>query len=715
MRVLCLYCALFLAVVVAACGGDEPVSVSEPQTQTQRASEPVAQQEAPGQSAAQASRRPGDVDRAAESEAEPAAADEPEEAPPAEASSAEETAQVSEQPSPEAAPARTDDQAEEARPEPRQHPLDRTDVPAAVVQDADVRMRPGLAWPVMDRLESGASVAVLQHADGWYRIRFGGDLEGWIRTTMLDLGRVGQRQVLEKPAPPLIAEWRGEEHGVMGLSADGAEVRLLKIEDETSIIIGAPIDEVNLPAGDVTLQDLPILIGDETVIFPGDDFRVGQGKILPRANEWMWLPWGWLLAHNDTHIWQWRPETDELEFIARPPGIAWLSPDGERLGIIRCPPEPDTCDGIDDVYFVHLNGSAPTSLRALLSDATVAERATWLSHYSANHLTWLGDGHIALLSLVTRTDALGLTAILFDDAGGARLIPFGGQGAVDGRSCRVYPPDIGGWSTPLLAADHVLVGWGTCWSDDQTVVQGHLLFDLNRDAFRLEEAAYRVEAETSYEFLSTALGGDKLGPDLETHWSATRSRALIFDFDSEAMWIYDEEIDGLIPVQDHTGAMADALSQGNVFTRDVFWHEDEAVAVLARWDFTRTVGAILVDANAAVGRPMRYDQINQWACFPAGVWSPNGRLFQTTFSRSSFDGVGQSNRGHWYWIDGAAGMFNTVWQHVISYSDGSLAGVQRAIGPISQFPSQHVGGWSRDGRWFAMGGHQHRNGCIRGE
>ena len=404
-----------------------------------------------------------------------------------------------------------------------------------------------------------------------------------------------------------------------------------------------------------------------------------------------------------------------MEFIARPPGIAWLSPDGERLGIIRCPPEPDTCDGIDDVYFVHLNGSAPTSLRALLSDATVAERATWLSHYAANHLTWLGDGHIALLSLVTRTDALGLTAILFDDAGGARLIPFGGQGAVDGRSCRVYPPDIGGWPTPLLAADHVLVGWGTCWSDDQTVVQGHLLFDLNRDAFRLEEAAYRVEAETSYEFLSTALGGDKLGPDLETHWSATRSRALIFDFDSEAMWIYDEEIDDLIPVQDHTGAMADALSQGNVFTRDVFWHEDEAVAVLARWDFTRTVGAILVDANAAVGRPMRYDQINQWACFPAGVWSPNGRLFQTTFSRSSFDGVGQSNRGHWYWIDGAAGMFNTVWQHVISYSDGSLAGVQRAIGPISQVPSQHVGGWSRDGRWFAMGGHQHRNGCIRGE
>ena len=437
MRVLCLYCALFLAVVVAACGGDEPVSVSEPQTQTQRASEPVAQQEAPGQSAAQASRRPVDVDRAAESEAEPAAADEPEDAPPAEASSAEETAQVSEQPSPEAAPARTDDQAEEARPEPRQHPLDRTDVPAAVVQDADVRMRPGLAWPVMDRLESGASVAVLQHADGWYRIRFGGDLEGWIRTTMLDLGRVGQRQVLEKPAPPLIAEWRGEEHGVMGLSADGAEVRLLKIEDETSIIIGAPIDEVNLPAGDVTLQDLPILIGDETVIFPGDDFRVGQGKILPRANEWMWLPWGWLLAHNDTHIWQWRPETDELEFIARPPGIAWLSADGERLGIASgARLNQIRAMGSTMWYFVHLNGSAPTSPRALLSDATVAERASRGCHtIRANHLTWLGDSQHCP-ALVSHQD--GRT--------GTHCHPLRRRLAVNDPTHSIWRPGSGRWS-----------------------------------------------------------------------------------------------------------------------------------------------------------------------------------------------------------------------------------------------------------------------------
>ena len=278
MRVLCLYCALFLAVVVAACGGDEPVSVSEPQTQTQRASEPVAQQEAPGQSAAQASRRPVDVDRAAESEAEPAAADEPEEAPPAEASSAEETAQVSEQPSPEAAPARTDDQAEEARPEPRQHPLDRTDVPAAVVQDADVRMRPGLAWPVMDRLESGASVAVLQHADGWYRIRFGGDLEGWIRTTMLDLGRVGQRQVLEKPAPPLnrgVAGGGTRGDGVVGRrsGSPAAEDRRRNVDNHRRA------DRRGEPAGWRRHAARPAHSDcDETVIFPEMTFASGRGR-----------------------------------------------------------------------------------------------------------------------------------------------------------------------------------------------------------------------------------------------------------------------------------------------------------------------------------------------------------------------------------------------------------------------------------------------------
>ncbi len=101
------------------------------------------------------------------------------------------------------------------------------------------------------------------------------------------------------------------------------------MDGELDEIVSAPIDEVTLLASDISVQDLPILIGDETVVFPGDDFSVGQGKILPKANEWMWLPWGWLLAHNDTHIWQWRPLARTSLSSRRPPGPApGFSPDG---------------------------------------------------------------------------------------------------------------------------------------------------------------------------------------------------------------------------------------------------------------------------------------------------------------------------------------------------------------------------------------------------
>ena len=542
MRVLCLYCALFLAVVVAACGGDEPVSVSEPQTQTQRASKPVAQQEAPGQSAAQASRRPGDVDRAAESEAEPAAADEPEDALPAEASTAEETAQVSEQPSPEAAPARTDDQAEEARPEPRQHPLDRTDVPAAVVQDADVRMRPGLAWPVMDRLESGASVAVLQHADGWYRIRFGGDLEGWIRTTMLDLGRVGQRQVLEKPAPPLIAEWRGEEHGVMGLSADGAEVRLLKIEDETSIIIGAPIDEVNLPAGDVTLQDLPILIGDETVIFPGDDFRVGQGKILPRANEWMWLPWGWLLAHNDTHIWQWRPETDELEFIARPPGFAKLSPDGRYLAIADLCARDLDCGRDNSVLIIPLDG---TQRIAFVEDFRTLEVASSLgmtsSGWNAN-LKWSKNSKAVMLrvALFDRgQEPRSPTTLLFHDEGHMiRLDPFWSR-EFRGRACRVDPPFADGYfSTWEFHGDDTIAIAALCVDIKGDLDLHTLVFTFTGEFLRFEPFESGGSKDEDVARIRSVEGGDTLEEPIYIAWSPLRRHAMVVEESTGRAWLY---------------------------------------------------------------------------------------------------------------------------------------------------------------------------------
>lgn len=235
----------------------------------------------------------------------------------------------------ESASAATEANGVEAEPETdsEEPPTELTVIPATVVADAEVRVRPGLPWPVIDRLSAGEEVVVLNVAWGWCRISYGEDLEGWIRTSALDLGEVETHRILDQPAPTIVAEWQGEEYGVMGQSADGAEVRLLDASDELGEIFGAPIDEVRLLADDITVHDLPILIRDETVVFPGDDFGVGQGKILPSADEWMWLPSGWLMAHNETHIWQWHPQADVLRSFYRPPGLAKLSPTGRHVAI----------------------------------------------------------------------------------------------------------------------------------------------------------------------------------------------------------------------------------------------------------------------------------------------------------------------------------------------------------------------------------------------
>ena len=301
--------------------------------------------------------RPREASRLGEPDTQPAATEVKQAPPPGNASDQTTADQESEPQSVEAIDASDKTEIEDAQQGSEEQPQVLTDVPAVVVEDADVRVRPGLPWPVVDRLSAGDEVVVLNVASGWFRISYGNDGEGWIRTPALDLGEIEVWQILNEPASAIVAEWQGEPYGVMGQSADGAEVRLLPVDDDLAEIVSAPIDEVTLLADDISVHDLPILIGDETVVFPGGDFRAGQGRVLPRANEWMWLPWGWLLAHNDTHIWQWRPDTDDLQLTSRPFGRAKLSPDGQIVAIVECAEREVPCTSIRDVLLLPLDGS----------------------------------------------------------------------------------------------------------------------------------------------------------------------------------------------------------------------------------------------------------------------------------------------------------------------------------------------------------------------
>ena len=179
---------LLIATAIFACG-DELPSVSDPPTQLQQATEPSAQQEDEERPSSRQQTRPPEAGRSAESSTD-SETDEVEKEPPPEDPSVDETAvQEPEREAGETRDAPLDAEVEDAEPESEEEPKDLTNVPAVVMEDADVRLRPGLSWRVIDELGAGEAVVVLNAASGWFRISFGDDREGWIRTKALDRRR----------------------------------------------------------------------------------------------------------------------------------------------------------------------------------------------------------------------------------------------------------------------------------------------------------------------------------------------------------------------------------------------------------------------------------------------------------------------------------------------------------------------------------------------
>ena len=707
---------LLIATAIFACG-DELPSVSDPPTQLQQATEPSAQQEDEERPSSRQQTRPPEAGRSAESSTD-SETDEVEKEPPPEDPSVDETAvQEPEREAGETRDAPLDAEVEDAEPESEAEPKDLTNVPAVVMEDADVRLRPGLSWRVIDQLGAGEAVVVLNAASGWFRISFGDDREGWIRKPALDLGEIETRWILYAPAPAIVAEWQGEQHGVMGQSADGAEIRLLPMEDELAEMVSAPIDEVTLLADDITVHDLPILIGDETVVFPGDDFRAGQGKILPEANEWMWLPWGWLLAHNDTHIWQWRPETDELEFVQRPWGAASMSPDGKYLAIIECAEREWPCYSVADVLVVAIDGSARWPLRQLLTDVRGFEYAEQTFERKPNHLQWSANSRSLLVSLRLTHEALALAGIWLNPPGTAIVLTLDYDKVLEHHSCYMAPLFFPSDVLPEITADETIVASAYCSDQAGGSRYGYLVFDGTGSLRRLEPRVSVEERLEQHELLRSAKYGDGLGEHLDVFWSDSSDYALILDLEAQAIWIYESSAHQLRRVAydvDAIEPIAWIVEESWARNWDVYWHGDEAVAVIPSYGADRILGTLLIDIGIGVGAAFDLEAYAYWACMPTGAWHPAGTMFQLGFYWPFFSDSPGENADVPYWIDGVAVRYRTIWQRAFSTSEGALAASLRTTGYRPYSAAIHRGEWSPNGDLFAIGGHQERNRCVFG-
>ena len=472
---------------------------------------------------------------------------------------------------------------------PESEARDLTEVPAVVVGDAEMRVRPGLAWGVNRQLAVGDEVLVLSRSRGWLQVRVDA-CEGWVRSDALDLGEVDESDILEQPAAPIVAEWQGVEYGVMGQSADAAEVRLLSESDE---IVSAPKDELTLLADDITVDDLPVLIGDETVVFPGDDFRARQGKILPRADEWMWLPWGWLLAHNKEFIWQWRPETDELEFIRRPKGPAKLSPIGDHLAILASPDE--TAYGgtqFRNIIVLPLDGSVAISLRRQVDDAIDTGR---LSPQFANHLlrarsaidlSWSADGTAIAVRLYPETqDTYFFPALVMNTSGEVTIHHELPDGIPQGFDC--YYGSLGGNTSLLdwwwLREDSTFAIYALCETDeDGRREEFDIVFNLRGEFLRAEPFSWGRDNEEAVSLVRSAPSAQLLGERLLLDWSPKGRYALVLDRDSALLLRYDAKLHRLqeFSFASGTGRTVDLNMAG-------------LIPSIARWRTRSALGCVL--------------------------------------------------------------------------------------------------------------------------
>lgn len=281
---------------------------------------------------------------------------------------------------------------------------DQTGVNLLLQRSVEVRHRPSVVWPVIGVVAAGEEVvasAITPQSDPWLRIEQDGLEVGWIRAaeTIAPVDEL-EASLPVTTAPPLwafvrgatarMSDWAGGPevtlslgdpvlfprngpHGVIGRSADGTRlaVRMQRNWGAGEIIgnswLPNPPVIVWFRAADMflndprlTVKDLPIFVGNDTVLLPTVRHSGIQARQLPPANEWKWRSDGLLVGIGDKQGWRYDPVADDLKSVERPAGFAVLAPDARHVAVAVCNNWNESCqsDGhkVYDIVIVPTDG-----------------------------------------------------------------------------------------------------------------------------------------------------------------------------------------------------------------------------------------------------------------------------------------------------------------------------------------------------------------------
>ena len=219
----------------------------------------------------------------------------------------------------------------------------------------------------------------------------------------------------------------------------------------------------------------------------------------------------------------------------------------------------------------------------------------------------------------------------------------------------------------------------------------------------------------SDEVVQTATGADQLGEAYQVLMNGTIRHSIIVAPEPRKLFIYDWGEHRLRPTTDTSKGIPEwiweLLELGpsvGYLGWDLYWVAERYVAVISR-SGNHVAGGLLIDLAAGAAVALEIGAIRTWPCYPTGEWRPDSSIFQVEFE--GFSSYEQLDR---FWIDATATPRGVIAQRQFVRSDGEAIAVLRAVAHLQFSTPSHLAGWSRNGDWLAIGGHQNLHHCYGG-
>ena len=182
------------------------------------------------------------------------------------------------------------------------------------------------------------------------------------------------------------------------------------------------------------------------------------------------------------------------------------------------------------------------------------------------------------------------------------------------RDCEVVT--VGGRPERVwwMRLDNRVAVRASCHDDDDGHQWIEEVFSLSGESVRLEASKPRTADHQAADGTDQPQEASALEEEIRIDRSRSRELAIVPDFETKSLWLYDSTEERLLPISDALGGIRVVAWQDDHVVWDTYWHGQERVAIVPRWDYYGGRGALLVDLSSRIGVPFDYGDISSWPC-----------------------------------------------------------------------------------------------------